>query len=361
MKAEPSWAAGAGEPPPLPWRQAPSGEDPPAGVAAHRPCAADGLVPPATAEPAKSEQPQKRGGRTGGSELKRPVLDDILREDVPGLLENLKDHGLLEHMEMLRNVPATAVNGDPPADLVTDLAELEELLGKLFGQAAAAREGPAGRAADGMALPGGIGKPGGRSQSQYCVEHLVALAEQAGSTHRNKWPVTWGWSRKLKAFLFVFERHNRIVLEWPYYGRATYFFEVEEGLPLSLQLRRLIAVMSSASVKRVDILENKALEVGDELSESEAKVLRKYGWTPDGGLGSMVNFSARLWHELRPESRVDLKVRVGEWRRKIGKMLMQGCDQGRRNKSSCDGEGGRQHGEEDVKGPLSFPGFPSGS
>lgn len=42
--------------------------------------------------------------------------------------------------------------------------------------------------------------------------------------------------RELEAFLFVFEAGNRIVMEKPKYSHATYFFEIEEPLPISCQV-----------------------------------------------------------------------------------------------------------------------------
>lgn len=41
---------------------------------------------------------------------------------------------------------------------------------------------------------------------------------------------------ELEAFVFVFEAANRMVLEKPKYNHATYFFEIEEPLPISCQV-----------------------------------------------------------------------------------------------------------------------------
>lgn len=41
--------------------------------------------------------------------------------------------------------------------------------------------------------------------------------------------------RELSSFVFVFEGANRIVVEKPCYGHATYFFDLEEPLPVSSQ------------------------------------------------------------------------------------------------------------------------------
>jgi hypothetical protein len=96
---------------------------------------------------------------------------------------------------------------------------------------------------------------------RYCLACLVTLIEQTKSLRRRKWPVEWGWCRRLRSFLFVFEKHNRIVLERPEYGFATYFFELVQSLPVRWQVKRLVTVMSVASSGRAALLENRQLEV----------------------------------------------------------------------------------------------------
>ena len=44
--------------------------------------------------------------------------------------------------------------------------------------------------------------------------------------------------RPLRAFLFVFEPCNCLVLETPRYGHATWFFEIEEPMPVEDQVGR---------------------------------------------------------------------------------------------------------------------------
>lgn len=44
------------------------------------------------------------------------------------------------------------------------------------------------------------------------------------------------WRRELQAFVFVFEAANRIVVEKPEYANATYFFDMEEPLPVAAQV-----------------------------------------------------------------------------------------------------------------------------
>ena len=47
-------------------------------------------------------------------------------------------------------------------------------------------------------------------------------------------------SRPLRSFLFVFEPCNCLVLETPRYGHATWFFEMEEPMPVEDQVRRFL-------------------------------------------------------------------------------------------------------------------------
>ncbi|XP_027332150.1 uncharacterized protein LOC113847328 isoform X4 [Abrus precatorius] len=137
-----------------------------------------------------------------------------------------------------------------------------------------------------------------------------------------KWPVEWGWCRDLQSFIFVFERHNRIVLERPEYGYATYFFELVKSLPVEWQIKRLVIVMKLTSCSRISLIENKELLVGEDLTEGEAKVFMEYGWTPNTGLGTMLNYRDRVVHDRKNEKD------SFEWRSKIGKMLMDGYNGG---------------------------------
>ncbi|KAG6400825.1 hypothetical protein SASPL_137668 [Salvia splendens] len=135
----------------------------------------------------------------------------------------------------------------------------------------------------------------------YCLECLFSLVEQAHYLQHRHWPVEWGWCRDLQSFIFVFERHNRIVLERPEYGYATYFFELVDSLPIAWQIKRLVTAMKLTSCSRTTLIENRALMVGDDLSEGEAKVLMEYGWIPNTGLGSMLNYYDRVFHDRRSE------------------------------------------------------------
>ncbi|KAL0430409.1 UNVERIFIED_CONTAM: hypothetical protein Sradi_0666900, partial [Sesamum radiatum] len=61
--------------------------------------------------------------------------------------------------------------------------------------------------------------------------------------------------------------------------------------------------------------------VGDDLTEGEARVLMEYGWEPNTGLGTMLNYYDRVVHDRKTE-------RSSEWRSKIGKLLMDGYNGG---------------------------------
>ncbi|KAK4411771.1 hypothetical protein Sango_0250100 [Sesamum angolense] len=158
-------------------------------------------------------------------------------------------------------------------------------------------------------------------KASYCLECLFSLVEQARYLQFRNWPVEWGWCRDLQSFIFVFERHNRIVLERPEYGYATYFFELADSLPIDWQIKRLVIAMKLTSCSRVTLIENKALMVGDDLTEGEARVLMEYGWVPNTGLGTMLNYYDRVVHDRKTEG-------SSEWRSKIGKLLMDGYNGG---------------------------------
>ncbi|XWS75594.1 hypothetical protein CRYUN_Cryun01aG0104100 [Craigia yunnanensis] len=58
--------------------------------------------------------------------------------------------------------------------------------------------------------------------------------------------------------------------------------------------------------------------VGEDLTEGERKVLMEYGWIPNTGLGTMLNYCDRIVHDRKNESD------TSEWRSKIGKLLVDG-------------------------------------
>ncbi|KAL6521352.1 hypothetical protein OROGR_017921 [Orobanche gracilis] len=62
--------------------------------------------------------------------------------------------------------------------------------------------------------------------------------------------------------------------------------------------------------------------VGDDLTEGEARVLMEYGWIPNTGLGTMLNYYDRVVHDKWNE-----KDR-SDWRLKIAKLLTDGYNGG---------------------------------
>ncbi|KAJ7960086.1 NAC domain-containing protein 8 [Quillaja saponaria] len=231
-----------------------------------------------SAESISTKRPRKR---------KKTATDSIetaLEEDAPGLLMVLLDKG-------------------------DNFTELEAVISKLFSQ----------RQSLWKLAPIRCTKA---SRVSYCLECLIALVEQTRYLQFQKWPVEWGWCRDLQSFIFVFERHNRIVLERPEYGYATYFFELVDSLPIDWQIKRLVTAMKLTSCSRISLIENKPLLVGDDLTEGEAKVLMEYGWVPNSGLGTMLNYSDRVVHDRKNDKD------SSEWRTKIGKILVDGYNCG---------------------------------
>ncbi|KAI3910673.1 hypothetical protein MKW92_004274 [Papaver armeniacum] len=261
---------------------------------------------PTASENAKSEvktRPRKR------KKTATNCAETALEEDAPGLLKVLVDKGILVDEIKLYG----GIESEDALDSSFDENSFEDLqfvISKLFAQ----RETLFKFAP----LQGGKGS----KAANYCLSCLISLVEQARYLQFMKWPVEWGWCRDLQSFIFVFERHNRIVLERPEYGYATYFFELVNALPVEWQIKRLVTTMKLTHCSRATIIENRSLLVGKDLSEGEARVLEEYGWIPDSGLGSMLNYCDRVVHDKSNE-------RDGsEWRNKIGKLLMNGLKGG---------------------------------
>ncbi|KAI3883508.1 hypothetical protein MKX03_010521 [Papaver bracteatum] len=261
---------------------------------------------PTASENAKPEvktRPRKR------KKTATNCAETALEEDAPGLLKVLVDKGiLLDEIKLYGGIES-----EDALDSSFDENSFEDLQGvisKLFAQ----RETLFKFAP----IQGGKGS----KAANYCLSCLISLVEQARYLQFVKWPVEWGWCRDLQSFIFVFERHNRIVLERPEYGYATYFFELVNALPVEWQIKRLVTTMKLTHCSRATIIENRSLLVGKDLSEGEARVLEEYGWIPDSGLGSMLNYCDRVVHDKSNE-------RDGsEWRNKIGKLLMNGLKGG---------------------------------
>lgn len=235
-------------------------------------------------------------------------VETALEEDAPGLLQVLIDKGVTtDEIKLYGETDSgNIIDESLPED---SFSELEAVISKLFFQRTTLLKFPPLRCTQ-------------ASKTMYCLDCLISLVEQTRYLQFRKWPVEWGWCRDLQSFIFVFERHNRIVLERPEYGYATYFFELVVSLPIDWQIKRLVIAMKLTSCSRVALIENKALMVGEDLTEGEARVLMEYGWTPNSGLATMLNYCDRVVHDRKNE-----KER-SEWRSKIGKLLMNGYNGG---------------------------------
>ncbi|XP_012086414.1 uncharacterized protein LOC105645422 isoform X2 [Jatropha curcas] len=88
------------------------------------------------------------------------------------------------------------------------------------------------------------------------------------------------------------------------------------------QVKRLVTAMKLTNCGRISLIENKTLVVGEDLTEGEAQVLTQYGWTPNSGIGTMLNYRDRVVHDRKNEKD------NSEWRSKIGKLLMDGYNGG---------------------------------
>ncbi|XP_071693311.1 uncharacterized protein [Rutidosis leptorrhynchoides] len=257
-----------------------------------------------SSKPLLMKQPRKR---------RKTVTDSIetaLEEDAPGLLQVLMEKGVL--------VDEIKLYGETEGDDVLDesliedsFSELEDVIAKIFSQRQSLLKLAPIRC--------GRGEKVG-----YCLTCLISLVEQARYLRIRKWPVEWGWCRDLQSFIFVFKKHNRIVLERPEYGYATYFFELVDALPVNWQIKRLVTAMKLTSCSRMTLIENRALMVGDDLTEGEARVLMEYGWIPDSGIGTMLNYCDRVVHDRKNDYETD----SSEWRSKIGKLLTDGYNSG---------------------------------
>lgn len=255
-----------------------------------------------SSKPLRISRPRKRRKTATDS------VETALEEDAPGLLQVLIGKGV--------SVNEIKLYGEMESDEALDesfsedgFSELEAVISKLFSQRQSLLKLAPIRCTKG-------------EKASYCLACLISLVEQARYLQFRNWPVEWGWCRDLQSFIFVFERHNRIVLERPEYGYATYFFELLDFLPINWQIKRLVTAMKLPSCSRVTLIENKALLVGEDLTEGEADVLKEYGWTPNSGLGTMLNYCDRVVHDRKNERD------SSEWSSKIGKLLVDGYNGG---------------------------------
>ncbi|XP_030511372.1 uncharacterized protein LOC115725838 isoform X1 [Rhodamnia argentea] len=235
-------------------------------------------------------------------------VETALDEDAPGLLKVLLDQGVtVDEIKLYGEAECNELVDE--SSINDGFAELEDVISKLFSQRQSfLKFAPMRGSKD--------------AKISYCLACLLSLVEQTRYLRFRKWPAEWGWCRDLQSFIFVFERHNRIVLERPEYGYATYFFELVDSLPIDWQIKRLVIAMKLTSCSRVTLIENKALSVGEDLTEGEARVLMEYGWVPNTGLGTMLNYCDRVIHDQRNE------MDTSEWRAKIGKLLIEGYNGG---------------------------------
>ncbi|GJY87660.1 hypothetical protein Tco_0502288 [Tanacetum coccineum] len=255
-----------------------------------------------SSKPLLMKQPRKRRKTVTNS------IETALEEDAPGLLQVLVEQGVLVDEIKLYGEPEL-YEGLDESLVEESFSELEEVITKIFPERHSSIKLLPARNARG-------------ENTSYCLACLISLVEQARYLHLRKWPVEWGWCRDLQSFIFVFEKHNRIVLERPEYGYATYFFELVDALPVKWQIKRLVTTMKLTSCSRITLIENRALTVGDDLTEGEARVLMEYGWIPDTGLGTLLNYCDRVVHDRKNEND------SSEWRSKIGKLLTDGYNGG---------------------------------
>ncbi|XP_065848942.1 uncharacterized protein [Euphorbia lathyris] len=251
----------------------------------------------------KINRPRKR---------KKTATDSIetaLDEDAPGLLQVLVEKGVsIDEIKLYGET-----DSDEPIDesfTENGFADLESVISKIFHQRDSLLKFAPFRCTKG-------------SKPSYCLPCLFSLVEQTRYLRFRNWPAEWGWCRDLQSFIFVFEKHNRIVLERPEYGYATYFFELVDSVSINWQIKRLVTSMKLTNCGRIMLIENKTLLVGEDISEGEAEVLMQYGWTPNSGLGTMLNYCDRVVHDRKNEER-----EISEWRSKIGKLLMAGYNGG---------------------------------
>ncbi|CAL4929848.1 unnamed protein product [Urochloa decumbens] len=234
-------------------------------------------------------------------------IETALDEDAPGLLQVLLNRGI--SVEEIKLYGAEEDSEMVPDSTENSFEDLENIIANLFPKRTSLLKLTVSRHEKG-------------EKAIYCLSCLISLIEQSRYLQFRDCPVEWGWCRDLQSFIFVFRSHNRIVLERPEYGYATYFFEVVQSLPIEWQIRRLVTAMKLSGCGRTALIENRPLMVGEDLTEGEAHVLEQYGWIRDTGLGTMVNYRDRVVHDRWTEKS------VADWRAKIGKLLMSGYAEG---------------------------------
>ncbi|KAJ6861478.1 hypothetical protein NC651_037536 [Populus alba x Populus x berolinensis] len=192
-------------------------------------------------DPVRFIQPRKR---------KKTATDSVetaLEEDAPGLLQVLVEQGVsLEEIKLYGEA-----DDDEAIDesfIEDGFGELEAVMSKLLFQRSSLLK----------LAPIQCAKA---SRPNYCLECLFSLVEQTRHLRFRNWPAEWGWCRDLQSFVFVFKKHNRIVLERPEYGYATYFFELVDSISIDWQIKRLVTAMKLTNCGRVSVVENRPLLV----------------------------------------------------------------------------------------------------
>ncbi|GMN28462.1 hypothetical protein TIFTF001_002064 [Ficus carica] len=268
-------------------------------------------VPFATGHSSIVSESVKAFNITRPRKRKKTATDSVetaLEEDAPGLLQVLVEKGIsVDEIKLFGEMESDEALDESSSE--DSFSELETVISNIFTQRPSFLKFAPVRFAKG-------------ARASYCLACLISLVEQTRYLQFRKWPVEWGWCRDLQSFIFIFERHNRIVLERPEYGYATYFFELVDSLPIDWQIKRLVTAMKLTTCSRISLIENKTLSVGEDLTEGEAKVLIEYGWMPNSSLGTMLNYRDRVVHDRKNERD------TSEWRSKIGKLLMDGYNGG---------------------------------
>uniref|UniRef100_A0A7S1T0Z5 Uncharacterized protein n=1 Tax=Tetraselmis chuii TaxID=63592 RepID=A0A7S1T0Z5_9CHLO len=263
------------------------------------------------------------------------TLAQALHEDAPGLVPELQTAGLLNDMPLL--------------DVELSEAEGYGLLHTMLREVCDAVPARARSAAPVLSNPL---LDAAKKSKRYCTEALKCLIErvhayeQTSASSGSAPPVKWGWCRELQSFIFVFEAANRIVLERPEYGMATYFFEMEQPLSANEQMKRMIACMSVPGISRLDLIANKEVLKEAVISCGMKETLEGYGWAMDCGLGTLLNFSERVFH--------DHLMNADDWKDKIARHIAQGAMMGRVERTYkapiVGGEGRAMEGEEEGRG-----------
>ncbi|KAF9664085.1 hypothetical protein SADUNF_Sadunf17G0119500 [Salix dunnii] len=192
-------------------------------------------------DPIRFIKPRKR---------KKTATDSVetaLEEDAPGLLQVLVEQGIsLEEIKLYGEADDDEAIAE--SFIEDGFGELEAVMSKLIFQ----------RSSLIKLAPIQCAKA---SRPSYCLGCLFSLVEQTQYLRFRNWPAEWGWCRDLQSFVFVFKKHNRIVLERPEYGYATYFFELVDSISIDLQIMRLVTAMKLTNCGRISVVENRPLSV----------------------------------------------------------------------------------------------------